>query len=329
MQRQKDALQRQMDMYHEQTQNSSPSHALYDPEHERKTAPPSSVPQAMWDNIAHKRSASDEVYRGQVEPEKMIPPEQVMCLKERLHLNQQTHIEVGVGNAGAFVTEHGQEEKPIHLAMSVTNERRHQQGSLKSCQSLSNTHGPGTMGIKRNTSYVTPSGGAPVQQILPYHLSGKDRSSHTASNPSIPTAVSGSPQHQVMSRNRSTSFLRTDSPERIDNQHSNTTITRSNTQSNHTPGVKQQISLHNQRSSYSASLLPMQLAEREKKRPRSASANLGSSTQQRNASSQSSSRTSSVSAQDRVLLHYYKPGLKVRTGWYSQNTDGNGRDSYI
>ena len=323
LQRQKDALQRQMDMHHEQTMTRSPSHnAQHDPDYKNdgKTAPPSSVPQTVWDHVAHKRSASDELQRGIEEPVQLLSTEQAMSLKEPLHLNHQNQTAYSgssVGNISAFVSGHDvsgnhlEGKSPIHLAMSVTNERRQQQTTLKPTQSAS-VSGPGAMGIKRNASYAaTSSSGTSVQQMLPYHLSGKDRSSHTTSNPSIASA-NQSPDHHGMSRHSSASSVRAESPDRLQNQHPSTKITRSNTQITNKQSVKQQLSLQNQRSSHSSSMLPMQLAEKEKKRPRSASANLGNSgTQQRNASSLPSSRTSSVSAQDRVLLHYYKPGLKV------------------
>ena len=255
-----------MDLQYEKVRNRSPGHTnpMHTQQQDEQYIGGNSM---LWENVTHKRSASDELHRQDDSSQLVLNPEQTMSLKEPLYLNyeqQQQHQQYGYN-----------QEKPIQLSQSAMNERR-------AMKALSTSNIGSVMGVKRTGSHMATSTSS-VQQVLPLKLSDKQKSS---------SSLSGSTEllNQGITRHGSASSIRTESPER----NHQSSLNRS--QSSSRAQVTQQLSLQNNRQP--PSILPMKLAE--KKRPRSASANLGSS--QRPAAPRT---TSNVSGQDKVL-HYYK-----------------------
>lgn len=111
LQREREALQTQMDLFEQlkaqtalshQQESYSPNSSSDSPSLSRNTSwthdsptirpvPPSSVPQTLWDNVAHKRSSSEDLQRSNHgEPYEPMKQEYSHSLKEPLHSNRDS-----------------------------------------------------------------------------------------------------------------------------------------------------------------------------------------------------------------------------------------------
>ena len=131
LQRQRDALQTQIDLFEHQKAAAHQSPAGMDsPKLQRvakpgspsqmKPVPTGSVPQTVWDNVVHKRSASDELYRGNLTDEGFtpIPTEYSNSLKEPLNMTQLRKSPVAPPPSALR-----EPVVPLHL-LSTTNEHK-------------------------------------------------------------------------------------------------------------------------------------------------------------------------------------------------------------
>lgn len=179
MQRQRDALQKQIDLFEQQKQQAQQSPSAHEsPKLSRMSKPGSpsqhkpSVPQTVWDNVVHKRSASDELYRGPLTRDGFTPiPAEYNSnsLKEPLNMAQLRKSPVNAPPTGTR-----EPTVPLHL-LSKTNEQK--MGSVAS------QHLPFKLaqGSSSSRSQSTSS----LSQKLPFKLS-----SHSSQPAAVPPVAS-------------------------------------------------------------------------------------------------------------------------------------------
>ncbi len=145
-----------------------------------KPVPPSSVPQSLWDNVAHKRSSSEDLQRTQHgETFEPIKPEYSNSLKEPLNSPKDSSRTEKVSRVTPPHTSHGsgnwEASVPLHL-LSATNQHKISAHAHPTPQQL-----PSKLSSSMSSA---KSSGSSLSQMLPFKLS---------SSRGVPSSGGGSP----------------------------------------------------------------------------------------------------------------------------------------